>query len=171
MKTKQKKVLYIAIGAPNSGKTSLINFRIDAFGGTRISRDDIRFSLLKDGDNYFAHEGEVFKIFTDNIQKALDNPKGETDVYADATHLNMRARKKLLKELDLTNVEKIILLWLVAPIETLLERNKTRNAKTKVPESAIIRMLGSMDTPTRKEHPLISAIWLINENWEIFTDE
>lgn len=167
MKKKQKKVLYIAVGAPNSGKTSLIDFRVETFGGVHISRDEIRFNLLKDDDKYFEHEGEVFTTFVNDIQKTLDNEDGPADVYADATHLNKRSRKKLINKLDLSNVDKIIILWFDLTLPVLLERNENREGRSKVPESAITRMFDSMDVPTVTEHPLVKEIWNIDKFWYI----
>ena len=62
-----------------------------------VSRDDIRFYLLKDGEDYFAHEDEVLKLFYERINEALE--KG-SDVFADATHLTAAARKKFLSNIS-----------------------------------------------------------------------
>lgn len=163
---KQKKVLYIAVGAPNSGKTSLINFRCEAFGGVHISRDKIRFALLKPEDNYFAHEKEVFTSFVNEIQKALDDEEGSEFVYADATHLNKTSRSKLIRNLKLDNVEKIVILRFQVPLETLLERNETREGLEKIAPSAIERMYYSLDNVSQDKNPMYE-IWYINKDWEI----
>lgn len=161
MKMKLKKVLYIAVGAPNSGKTTFINDRIEALGGVHVSRDEIRFSLLESDDDYFKHEGETFLTFCEQIQEALDNPKGPDDVYADATHLNKRSRKKLLKKLHLQNVEKIIILYFKVPYELLEKRNSARVGRVKIPYTALENMYNSMDIPTVEENPLFE-IWEID---------
>ena len=135
MKMRLKKVLYIAAGAPNSGKTTFINNRIDALGGVHVSRDEIRYSLVRPEEGYFTHEGEVFTTFIKLIQEALDNPHGPTDVYADATHLNRFSRKKLLNNLNLDCVEKIIVLYFDAPKDILVERNLLRDGRERVPLS------------------------------------
>ena len=158
---KLKKVLYIAVGAPNSGKTTLINDRIDALGGIRISRDDIRISLQESDDNYLKHEGETFIKFCKQIQDALDNPHGPDDVYADATHLNKRSRHKLLKKLHLENIEKIIILYFKVPYELLEERNAARDGKPSIPFSALENMYNSMDVPSTDENPLFE-IWEVD---------
>ena len=157
-----KKVLYIAVGAPNSGKTTFINDRIDALGeGVHVSRDEIRFSLMDSDEDYFKHEGETFLTFCEQIQEALDNPRGSDHVYADATHLNKRSRHKLLKKLHLQNVEKIVILYFKVPYEILEERNANRVGKTKIPFSALENMYNSMDVPSVEENPLFD-IWTID---------
>ena len=156
-----KKVLYIAVGAPNSGKTIFIHDRIDALGGVYASRDDIRVSLQESDDDYLKHEGETFIKFCEQIQDALDNPHGPDDVYADATHLNKRSRYKLLKKLHLENVEKIIILYFKVPYELLEERNAARGGKQPIPFAALENMYNSMDIPSVEENPLFE-IWEID---------
>ena len=156
-----KKVLYIAVGAPNSGKTVFINTRIDALGGIRVSRDDIRLSLMESDDDYLKHEGETFMKFCEQLQDALDNPHGPDDVYADATHLNARSRYKLLKKLHLENVSKIIVLYFNVPYELLEERNTARAGKMPIPFTALENMYNSMDVPSPQEHPLFD-IWEVD---------
>ena len=50
-KMKQKKV-YLTVGIPASGKSTFIRNRINQYGGVCISRDEVRFSMLKDGEEY-----------------------------------------------------------------------------------------------------------------------
>lgn len=167
---KLSKVLYIAVGAPNSGKTTTIKNRINGLGGARISRDDIRFALVKPEEGYFTHEGQVFETFIKLIQEAIDNPRGPRDVYADATHLNKASRKKLIKHLNLDCVDKIIIMSFHCPKEILIERNLLRNGKERLPLSALERMIDSMDTPSINEHPLFE-IWDIDEYGYIRPEE
>ncbi len=160
----KKKTLYITSGVPNAGKTTFINQRIEALGGIHISRDNIRMKFLKPGDYYFKNEGKVFNAFIKEIQKAIDNPKGEDDIYIDATHLNARSRSKVINKLNLTNVDKIVVLWFDIPIEELYRRNNSRTGK-KLPEDMIANMRASMDTPLYGENRLYE-IWRIDgEGW------
>ena len=53
-----KPVLFINIGLPGSGKSTFCENHMRHF--PIISRDRIRFSLLKDKDAYFSNEKEVF---------------------------------------------------------------------------------------------------------------
>ena len=56
-----KKQLWIMVGVPGSGKDYWIDKHISSFNGNVkvISRDKIRLSILKDGEDYFSHEKEV----------------------------------------------------------------------------------------------------------------
>lgn len=144
-----RKTIYITSGAPCAGKTTFINQRIEALDGVRISRDEIRLSMLAPGDFYFKNENKVFETFIHKIQEAIDNPRGKKEIYIDATHLNKKARNKVINRLNLENVDTIIVLLFDIPLEELLIRNKKRN--NPVPEDAIERMKNSMDAPTRNE--------------------
>ena len=66
-----------------------------------VSRDIIRFNLLDENDDYFDKETLVFKLFIKAIQDSLNN---NNNVIADATHLNLGSRQKLLSNLNLDNV-------------------------------------------------------------------
>lgn len=159
-----KKTLYITSGAPNSGKTTFVNNRIEALGGVHISRDEIRMKMLKPGEYYFKNESKVFKEFVDEIQKAIDKKWGPSDIYIDATHLNARSRNKVLNRLNKNNVEKIIVLWFDMPLQILLERNKKEDGTEKVPESAIESMKNSMDIPSKNEFLAFKPeVWKIDE--------
>ena len=57
--------LYVLCGIPGSGKSHFCkNHKDDA---VHVSRDAIRFALLEDDDDYFAHEDEVYEIFWEKI--------------------------------------------------------------------------------------------------------
>lgn len=164
----RKKKLYIMCGPPASGKTSFVKNRIRIKPGIHISRDEIRYSLLKDNENYFSHEKTVFQIYVSKIQEALDNPRGPEDVYADATQINRKSRKKLLDALDLTNVDTIFIIVMSVSFLTLIERNNKRDGKAKVPEDAIKRMLRSQDIPNAYEYNFPKIIvWYVDERGKI----
>ena len=61
MSMKHKKV-WLLSGIPGSGKTSWAKKRIEEHGGIHCSRDEIRFSVLEDDEDYFAHEDEVIAL-------------------------------------------------------------------------------------------------------------
>ena len=95
----EKKTLWILCGAPASGKSYYVkNHLMNGNGWMYISRDEVRFSIIKDEENYFSHEDEVYKEFIYRIYKALTG-EGIFNVIADATHLNWTSRNKLIKNL------------------------------------------------------------------------
>ena len=63
----KQKNLYLLAGVPGSGKSTWLKQHAPD-NSIIISRDQIRFSLLQDGEDYFAHESEVFFEFINQIK-------------------------------------------------------------------------------------------------------
>ena len=76
--------LFIMMGAPGAGKSTFIK-NLKGESGIPISRDNIRFSMVKEDEPYFSKEKEVYKEFIRLINEHLSRNR---DVIADATHLN-----------------------------------------------------------------------------------
>jgi 2',3'-cyclic-nucleotide 3'-phosphodiesterase len=136
--------LFLMCGIPGSGKSTWLTTQ----NGVIISRDAIRFALLKDEEDYFAHEDEVYKIFIEEIRKAM---LCEPEVYVDATHLTPRSRRNILRELDLTQVEEVNCIAFDIPLEEALRRNANRSGRACVPQSAIINMYKAYKLPIYEE--------------------
>ena len=146
-----KPILYILSGCPGCGKSywsaQFIQNRNDI---EYVSRDDIRFSLLEDDDDYFAREEEVFVKFVAAIRYALYN---KHDCIADATHLNRKSRKKLIRAIDhLGQLEyQIIFVYFNIPLEVCKERNAQREGRRYVPEDTIEAMYSNIQEPSAAE--------------------
>lgn len=115
-----------------------------------MSRDEVRFSMIKDNDDYFAKEDEVFVAWISKIQEALEDVDGPDDVYVDATHISQNSRNKTLDRLDLRNAT-IIPVYLKTPLETTIEQNELRSGRSYVPKSVICRMSSQMTPPAMDE--------------------
>lgn len=140
--------LWILSGVPGSGKsywakhTKVPSCEFPVY----VSRDEIRFSLLKEGEDYFSHEEEVTKLFWKNIQDGLDNPN-VTDVIADATHINEKSRMKLLNHLTIPDGCRVNVVQFDTPLEECFERNAHREGRALVPKGIIRRMFFSRTDP------------------------
>lgn len=144
---KPKKV-FLMCGIPGSGKSTWIQTQSDSVW---CSRDNVRFALLKDGEDYFAHEDEVFEAWIKMIQQAIDDENGNTNIFVDATHLNKKARKKVTTRLCLNSTDKKIAVNFIIPLETCLERNEQRSGRALVPRSVIRRMFYSFEPAAADE--------------------
>ena len=133
-------------GVPGSGKSTWVREQISKFGGVHCSRDEIRFSLLKEDEDYFAHENEVVKIWFEKVNEARSNPEVK-NIYIDATHLTERARKKTISELPEGDYD-IITVFFQIPLEVCLERNSKREGRAFVPPSIIKSMWESYNDHT-----------------------
>lgn len=149
MLMKPKKV-YLLCGAPGSGKSSWAKAQIEQNGGIWLSRDNVRFSLLTEEDEYFAKETEVFNTWINQINEAIYNEEGVTDIYVDATHLNEKSRNKTLSRLDRKNV-RIIPVYFDTSFLMCLKQNNYRSGRERVPEEVIGNMYKSIKRPTHKE--------------------
>lgn len=158
---KQKRV-WLLSGLPGSGKSTWARQKIAENGGVWCSRDEVRFSIVKEDEEYFSHEDKVFNTWIKQINEALENPEVE-NVYIDATHLNDKSRNKVLNRLTKnTDIEKITNVLFLTPLETCLERNKQRSGRAVVPEEVIRNMAKTFQIPER--YPVL----FIKEGGEYF---
>ena len=146
--------MYILIGAPGCGKSTFIkNHKKDK--ELVISRDVIRFSMLKDGDDYFSKEDEVYDIFIKQIQMAINR---NVDFYIDQTSLNKKARTKLFSRLERLPAE-VIAIYIKKPLNVILKQNAQRTGRALVPKDAVINMYNSIEKPEKYEG--FTEIWTI----------
>lgn len=138
------KILSLTAGVPGSGKSTWI--KENKPDAVIISRDAIRFSLLKDDEDYFAHEDEVLEIFYSTIQEAID-ANDDKEVIVDATHLNQKSRNSLFNNLNLNNVDWYKIYYFNVDIKTCIERNNQRSGRALVPEDVIKRMSYGLKYP------------------------
>lgn len=156
-----KPTLYILCGVPGSGKSTwAYKFINDQYKDIKyVSRDSIRFHMLKDGEGYFSHEKEVFKEFVENIVQNLNNGN---DVIADATHLNRASRAKLLRAITMNSVDfDTICVCLMVPKSVCLRQNAQRSGRARVPDEDLVEMYHRFEKPTLYEHETIKEVWTI----------
>ena len=157
-----KKRLYLMMGVAGSGKSTYAK-NILKYGDIYVSRDEIRYSLLTDEDDYFAKENEVIRTFIESIDKSLVMEEYCGDVYADATHLSPKSRAQVLNQLK--NKDKVSVIYLDIPLNIILERNAQRKGRALVPENVVRRMYNSIILPTKEEG--IEELIIIDENQNV----
>lgn len=144
--------LWLMGGIPNSGKSTAAKKFADQSKEAEapveiVSRDKIRFSLLRDGDPYFSRETEVFETFINEINNKL---RSGSIVIADATHLNKASRAKLMRRIS--KDYPINIMWVSTSMKTCLTRNETRKGtRAYVPVEQIIDMKNNLVYPTLDE--------------------
>lgn len=156
------KELVLMMGVPGSGKSTYAR-NILKYGDIYVSRDEIRYSMLTDEDDYFAKENEVIKTFIQYIDDALIDTQYQGKVYADATHLSPKGRAQVLNQLK--NKNKVSVIYLDVPLKVILARNAQREGRALVPENVIRRMYKSIILPTKAEG--IEKLITIDENQEV----
>lgn len=145
-----KSKLYLMMGIPGSGKSTYLKKRFSQPPLAVISRDEIRFSMVREDEEYFSHENEVYAEYIRQIKEAL---KFNAEVFADATHLNESSRAKVLRALgeSLKDVE-VNIIWVRVPLEVAITQNENRQGtRAYVPKSVIRRMNSQITRPTKEE--------------------
>lgn len=147
--------LVLMMGVPGSGKTTYAKKMMGDYD-IYVSRDEIRFGLVKEDEPYFSKEDEVLQTFIRTINDALSI--AQRYVIADATHLNMGSRAKILKNLH-NKPDSVYVVYVAVSLQTALERNAQRSGRALVPESSIRNMYKSISLP-RKEEGIDMTLWL-----------
>ena len=144
-----KPTLYILIGIPGCGKSTFADHIQNGINTVWIARDKIRFKIVKEDEEYFSHESEVFQKFVDNIVFSL---KDGLNVIADATHINMSSRRKLIYAIDKKfNNYKIIYVIFDISFDICLARNNAREGRACVPEQVMKNMYKDFRIPRDDE--------------------
>lgn len=164
---KQKRV-FLTVGIPASGKSTFVRKQIKENGGAYISRDEVRFSIITNEDDYFGKENLVFDTFVQKVQNAIDDENGPEDVYVDATHVSWGSRKKILNRLSFGNIKELVWLYFRVPVKTALARNASRTGRSLVPETAILSMAENITKPKPNER---NRVWTINKDGEVVSIE
>lgn len=143
------KNIYLLCGVPASGKSTWVKERLNEHS-VWISRDNIRFSMVSENEEYFAKEGEVFNAFIRAIKAAIKDDSIE-DIYIDATHLTETSRNKVLDRFVWGVRDKLYVVAFDVNLETCLERNNKRTGRERVPEYVIKNMAKTYTKPTYNE--------------------
>ena len=150
------KKLILMVGISGSGKSTFatkLHMHYIKYGCSCeiISRDVIRFALLKDGEDYFSHEDDVWINF---VNQAANSLKENEITILDATHLTTATRKKIINAIKKKYWNKDISLEAIVMdkcVDTCLKNNANRVGRAFVPESAIWRMGEQFVIPTEAE--------------------
>lgn len=144
--------LYILCGPSGCGKSTWAWKFMDIYFDEDIryvSRDEIRFSLVKEDEEYFSREKEVFRKFAATIAQTLVDG---FDVIADATHITKISRQKLTQAIDRYFTDyQIVYVNCYLDEETCIIRNSARAGRLHVPENVIRNMCRQFEVPSLTE--------------------
>ncbi len=132
--------LFMMIGIPASGKTSLAEQIANSEGAEIVSSDNIRKELYGN-ENIQGDSNEVFKTVENRIINGLKNNK---NMIYDATNINYKRRMEFLQKIRKLKIEKIAIM-VATPYEQCLIRNSQR--ERQVPEEVIRRMYNNFYVP------------------------
>lgn len=145
--------LYVCCGPAGIGKSTWLRTNANKIseGCAIVSRDEIRFDLVKPNEPYFSRENEVLAIFLATIAKTLEH----TDVFVDATNTTVSSRHKLFLGINKyaeCSYEKIALdFYKNNMLDICLTQNSCRTGRERVPDDVVERMVGQYQRPSTKE--------------------
>ena len=166
------KKIFLLCGIPGSGKSYWTHNTAEQLDGEAqiVSRDAIRFSLLKDGEDYFKRENAVFAQFVKTINDCIAN--GVPYIFIDATHISRASRAKVLSRLRASTPIALSVEVFNTPVATCIERNAQREGLAKVPNQAIYSMAKQFQEPCIEEFEwsTISKVEIHHHNQEGVSD-
>ena len=151
--------LYILCGLPGCGKTSWTRNKMKENTSSTdpkweyVSRDEVRFSMVKEEDDYFSKEKQVYNEFIKQLCEKLDDA-WVANVIADATHLNEVSRNKLINSIRRQRPNKplnITMVYFDVPVEVCKFRNAKRQGRARVPDNIIEKMNVQLEFPKLRE--------------------
>lgn len=136
-------------GIPGSGKSTLAK-GVKGPNSAYISRDEIRFAMVKETEPYFSKEDQVFECFISTIKSRI--MQGINEIFVDATHLNRNSRAKVMGRLKGFEDIEFEAIFVATPLEIALERNEQRaGTRAYVPPEVIANMYQSLRAPAYSE--------------------
>ena len=147
--------LYVLCGIPGCGKSTWVKNRmVENTSSTDpkwvyVSRDEVRFSMITEEDDYFSKEKQVFEEFVNRLCGNL-NDAWTQNVIADATHLNETSRDQLINAIRRKRPNlplHITMVYFDNPLEVCKFRNDKREGRAHVPDEVMNKMYAQLEFP------------------------
>lgn len=140
-----KPIIWFMVGLSASGKSTIAKDIARDNSCEIVSSDSIRGEICEGGVIDQSKNAEVFKIFHNRIREYLNGGK---NVIADATNINMKARRSLLENIKKINCHKIAYI-VPKPIEKCIEDNIYK--EHPVPHHVIQKQMMNFQIPFTEE--------------------
>ena len=147
--------LSILCGSPGCGKSTWVKNRMAENTSSTdpkwayVSRDEVRFSMITEEDDYFSKEKQVFEEFVNRLCGNLSDAWTQ-NVIADATHLNETSRDKLINAIRRKRPNlplHITMVYFDIPLEVCKFRNDKREGRAHVPDEVMNKMYVQLEFP------------------------
>lgn len=155
----------MGIGAPGSGKTTVLKKFAEKYKYVYVCPDDLRAKIARDAADQ-SKNAEVWDAARRDTTQAL--ARGETVVF-DATFAYPRGRKEFIAFARANGADAVQGLFVATSLGVAEERNALR--ERRVPEEVVKRMHGSL----RDEPPSVldgfDSVFTLNERHELVRTE
>lgn len=151
--------LYILCGIPGCGKTTWTRKKMGENTSSTdqkwvyVSRDEVRFSMVKEEEDYFSKEKQVFDEFVNRLCGNLSDAWVQ-NVIADATHVNEISRNKLINAIRRKRPNlplHITMVYFDIPLEVCKFRNAKREGRARIPDDVMNKMYSNLQFPQLRE--------------------
>lgn len=151
--------LYVLCGIPGCGKSTWVKNRMKENTSSTdqkwvyVSRDEVRFSMVKEEEDYFSKEKQVFDEFVNRLCGNLSDAWVQ-NVIADATHVNEISRNKLINAIRRKRPNlplHITMVYFDIPLEICKFRNAKREGRARIPDDVMNKMHSSLQFPQLRE--------------------
>jgi predicted kinase len=156
MASMSQPVLYLMIGYPGAGKTTVSKFIHELTGAEHLWSDHIRHQLFKNPTHSKVESLELYTYLNDLTDKLLSERKS---VIFD-TNFNFYKDREYLRTIATKNQAKTILIWVTTPIETARSRatEQSHGQHTRVwgnmPITDFKRISNNLEPPKSNEAPV-----------------
>lgn len=135
--------LYLMIGLPGSGKTTIAKELERLTNALYICPDDIRQEICGDANDQ-SKNSEVWETAYKRLELYLSH---DDTVIFDDTNVTVERRAEVLSHTD--SDTECIAIFVNSPYHVCVERNNKRDRK--VPEDVIKRMMNKLQKPYKRE--------------------
>lgn len=161
------KKLILMCGIPASGKSTTAEALSACMGNAPIvSMDDIRERLF--GTRKCQKQGDL--VYNLAVNRVIRLFKDSDIVIFDATNRSIKARKKVIHDIQACIDCDVYCIFLNTPVDVALDRNSNRDESIQVPPAVIHRMYNTLQPPTNKEYSYKKIFEITPETLDVYTD-
>lgn len=149
--------LYIFVGYPGAGKTSVSKLIAARTGAVHLWADHERQALFANPTHSFEESKQLYEILDDKAEKLL--AAGKSVIFD--TNFNYHADRELLREIANKHQATMVVIWLTTSRAISKERalhhtHRDRNGyMATMSEAEFDRLTNHLEAPTVEEHPIL----------------
>ena len=145
--------LYLFVGYPGAGKTTVAQIIEQATGATHLWADNVRWEMFKQPSHTAKESRKLYEHLNKQTTELLC--AGKSVIFD--TNFNFRADRDYLRRIAKDNGANTVLLWIATPLEIAHERavhsDTTRNGYTvNMTHDMFENITSKLEEPTKDEN-------------------